>query len=92
MKSQVLLRALVLVVTGLGLAAGVLVLLLRNEASREVTLQAAANFFGFVTTPFVLEATLALFGLVAVMTYNQWRLSKEGDGWVVLPEDKKEDE
>lgn len=78
-------------------AAGVLVLLalgialvLQNATAREVALQAAANLFGFVTTPFILEATVALFGLIAVMTYNQWRLGKEGDGWVVLPEDRED--
>ncbi len=73
-----------------GVLALALLLLLQNATAREVSLQAAAYLFGFVTTPFILEATLALLGLLAVMTYNQWRVSKEGDGWVVLPEDKKD--
>ncbi len=61
----------------------------QSPTASEVVWQAAANFFGLVTTPFILEATVALLGLTAVMTYNQWRISKEGDGWVVLPEDEK---
>lgn len=76
----------------LGALAGLLLFVWNHPTAREITLQGAANLFGFVTTPFILEATLALLGLVAVMTYNQWRLHKEGDGWVILPEDKKDSE
>ena len=90
MKS--LLTARVLLKLGLTLAVVVaaVLLVLNHPTAREITLQGAANLFGFVTTPFILEATLALLGLVAVMTYNQWRIHKEGDGWVILPEDKKD--
>lgn len=58
----------------------------QNETAREVTRDAFAGLFGFFTTPFILEATVAIVGLISVVSYNQWRISKEGDGWVTLPE------
>lgn len=80
-------RLLVRAAAGFGLAALVLLAAARHPDLRETLVQAAANLFGFVTTPFILEATVGLLGLVIVMTYNQWRINKEGDGWVILPED-----
>lgn len=58
----------------------------QNETAREVVGDAFAGLFGFFTTPFVLEISVALIGLITVVSYNQWRLSQEGDGWVTLPE------
>ena len=72
--------------TALAVLAGVVSLLLQNATAREVTVQAVANIFGFVTTPFVLEASIAVFGLIAVVTFNQWRINREGDGWVTMAE------
>jgi len=39
--------------------------------------------FGLLSTPFILEGTVAFVGLVAVMTYNQWRVTQD-DGWVIM--------
>jgi hypothetical protein len=58
----------------------------QNETAREVVGDAFAGLFGFFTTPFILEISVALIGLITVVSYNQWRLSQEGDGWVTLPE------
>jgi hypothetical protein len=65
-------------------AAGIGFLLSRSAEAREVTSSALSTLFGIVTTPFVLETTVALTGLVVVLTYNQWRLQKEGDEWVEM--------
>lgn len=39
---------------------------------------------GIMTTPFFLEASFAILGLVLVITLNQWRQHKEGDDFVYL--------
>jgi hypothetical protein len=75
-----LLGAVVLVALGF--------LIRSNETASEVALTSFGNFFGLVTTPFILEASTAILGLIIVLTYNQWRIDQEGDGWVILPEDE----
>lgn len=59
-----------------------------NETAREVAVSTFGGIFGFLTTPFILEISSALLGLIIVVSYNQWRIDKEGDGWVILPEDQ----
>jgi len=82
---------LVLVLLGL---AGAGWLLWSNAEAREIAVESSFLLFTVLTTPFVLETSVALFGLVAVITYNQWRLSREGDEWVEMevrtPEESKE--
>jgi hypothetical protein len=83
---------LVLVLIGL---AGVGCLLGSSSEAREIAVESAFLLFTVLTTPFVLETSVALFGLIAVLTYNQWRLSREGDEWVEMevkrPVDQKTD-
>lgn len=67
----------------LGLTA-LVTLLAVNATAREVGLEAFKTLFGIVTTPFILESTIALVFFCALMLINQWRLKKEGDGWVYL--------
>jgi hypothetical protein len=67
-----------LVLTGLGY------LLSHSAEAREVAGEAVRSLLTFFFTPFVLETTVALIGLITVMTYNQWRLHKDGDGWVEM--------
>lgn len=55
-----------------------------SETAREVLAKAIMMIVGALSTPFVLETTVALFGLCIVIAVNQWRLNKEGDGWVYL--------
>ena len=72
---------LVLILLGL---AGAGWLLLSSAEAREIAVESAFLLFTVVTTPFVLETSVALCGLVAVITYNQWRLSRESDEWVEM--------
>jgi uncharacterized membrane protein len=39
---------------------------------------------GILTTPFLMETTFVILGLVIVITLNQWRRTKEGDEFVYL--------
>ena len=55
-----------------------------SEIAREVLAKAVMMIVGALSTPFILETTVALFGLCIVIAINQWRLNKEGDGWVYL--------
>ena len=59
-------------------------LLWSSAEAREIAVESAFLLFTVLTTPFVLETSVALLGLVAVITYNQWRLSREGDEWVEM--------
>ncbi len=69
--------------TLLGLAAVVTVLVQSDEA-REVAIETAKTLFGIFTTPFILESTVAIVGILIVMAINHWRISREGDGWVYM--------
>lgn len=42
--------------------------------------------FGFITTPFILEATFVIVGLMIVFALNHWRMKREGDEFVYLEE------
>lgn len=75
-----------------GALAGVFYAARQNDTAREVIGDAFAGLFGFFTTPFVLEISVAVIGLISVISYNQWRISQEGDGWVLLPESKENPE
>jgi uncharacterized membrane protein len=65
------------------LAAGVTVLVF-SATAREVVSRAFSMLVGALATPFILESVTALAGLAIVITINQWRLNREGDGWVYL--------
>jgi hypothetical protein len=66
------------------LAGGAAALLVSSETAREVTLDSLKLVFTIVTTPFILETTVASLFLLGLLAYNRWRLQKEGDGWVYL--------
>lgn len=55
-----------------------------SEAAREVVFIALRTLFGIVTTPFLLETTVALLALFIVLAINKHRLDKDGDGWVYM--------
>lgn len=55
-----------------------------SETAREVLAKAVMMIAGALATPFILEISVFLFGLVAVIALNQWRMQREGDGWVYL--------
>jgi hypothetical protein len=58
--------------------------LIKSEDAREVAGEAVWDLFRFFTTPFILELSVAIMGLLAVTTYNQWRRSKDGPEWVEM--------
>ncbi len=55
-----------------------------SATAREVVARAVSMLVGALATPFILETVTAITGLVLVITINQWRLNREGDGWVYL--------
>lgn len=55
-----------------------------NEELREVVLEGVGYLLGFVSTPFILEATAACVGLGIVFIINNLRIEREGDGWVEM--------
>jgi hypothetical protein len=45
-----------------------------------------ARILGIITTPFLMEITLFVLGIVLVMTLNHWRQRRDGDELVYLEE------
>jgi len=75
----------VFVVLALAVCAIALIMRASPEAAEVITgaLGLLASIF---TSPFILEASLGLIGLVIVLTYNQYRRDRdEKDEWVLLP-------
>lgn len=68
----------------LGMIIAVGVAAYMNETVREVVAQGLGYFFGFLSTPFILEASTALLGLCIVLIINSRRIEREGDGWVMM--------
>ena len=56
----------------------------RVPTAREVIGETALTVFQVLTTPFILELTVAFLGVCAVITINQWRLDRDKDEWVTL--------
>lgn len=57
-----------------------------NQVANEVITGALGLLASIFTTPFILEASLALMGLVIVLTYNQYRRDcDDKDEWVLMP-------
>ncbi len=70
---------IILVGTGFGL------LLKHSANAREVTGQALQMIFGVLTTPFILETTMAIVGLLIVLQWNQYKRKKDIiDEWVEM--------
>lgn len=65
----------------LGIVIGVLSV---STEAQEVAGEAFWNIFRFFTTPFILELSVAVMGLLIVMTYNQWKRSKDAPEWVEM--------
>ncbi|MEK7953948.1 hypothetical protein [Luteolibacter soli] len=47
-----------------------------------------AKVIGLITTPFILEASVIIFGFILVISLNLWRQHREGDEFVYLDEVK----
>jgi hypothetical protein len=68
-----------------GLVVGCLAaVLVFSEAAREVAVLTLRSLLGLVSTPFILESTVAMLCLLVVLAINKHRLDKEGDGWVYM--------
>ena len=59
-------------------------LFVTSATAREVAFETFRTLFGIFSTPFILEATVALIGIFIVLAIARWRVEKEGDGWVYL--------
>lgn len=68
----------------LALVTGVVIVCKVSDTAREVLAKAVMMVAGALATPFILESSIAIVGLVVVLVINQWRLQKDGDGWVYL--------
>lgn len=67
-----------------------------SELGRELLAKSFMTIAGYLATPFILETSAAIFGLVMVLVYNEWRRGKDGPDWVEMEvkedPDKKPDE
>jgi hypothetical protein len=68
----------VLFITGVGVAWK------SNEIARELLAKSFMTLAGWLATPFILETSAAITGVIVVLTYNEWRRSKEGPEWVEM--------
>lgn len=55
-----------------------------SEVGRELLAKSFMTIAGYLATPFILETSAALFGLVVVLVYNEWRRGKDGPDWVEM--------
>jgi predicted permease len=60
------------------------VLLKNNATAREIVGEGFAVLFGFFTTPFILESSSAVVGLLILLQWNQWQRRKDVDEWVEM--------
>ena len=55
-----------------------------NDEAKEILAKSFFTIAGTLASPFILETSIALFGIIAVLTYNQWRRDKDGPDWVEM--------
>ncbi|MES2599084.1 MAG: hypothetical protein V4662_27395 [Verrucomicrobiota bacterium] len=55
-----------------------------SEDGREMLAKSFMTIAGYLGTPFVLETSTALFGLVVVLVFNEWRRAKDGPDYVEM--------
>jgi hypothetical protein len=70
---------------------GVVVAWQSNEIARELLAKSFMTLAGWLATPFILETSAAITGVIIVLTYNEWRRSKEGPEWVEMEVPDKPD-
>ena len=71
---------------------GLAAVLVASKEARELAEDSLKTIFGVVTTPFIFESTCALLFIAGLISYNRWRIQKEGDGWVYIVETEAETE
>jgi len=75
----------------LGLFASITLACILNETAREIFAKSFFTIAGALATPFILETSFALFGLVVVLVFNEYRRLKDGPEWVELEVPDKND-
>jgi hypothetical protein len=55
-----------------------------SDEAKEILAKSFFTIAGTLASPFILETSIAIFGLIAVLTYNQWRRDKNGPDWVEM--------
>ncbi len=68
------------------LAVPTLVTLIWNshETARELLAKSIMTLAGWLATPFILESSAAIVGIIVVLTYNEWRSRQDGPDWVEM--------
>lgn len=51
---------------------------------RMIVFEGIGYMWAFFTTPFILEGSVFLIGLITVFIINNLRIDREGDGWVEM--------
>ena len=58
--------------------------LIFSQPFREIFFEGIGYMWAFFTTPFILEASVFLIGIITVFIINNLRIDREGDGWVEM--------
>lgn len=70
--------------------AGIAVVWQTSEIGQELLAKSFQTIAGYLATPFILETSFALLGLVIVLVYNEYRRAKDGPDYVeMMVEDEK---
>ncbi len=71
-------------VISLGTVAAITYAWQSSDAAKEILAKSFFTIAGTLATPFILESSIAILGLVAVLSYNEWRREKDGPEWVEM--------
>ncbi len=55
-----------------------------SETAKEILAKSFFTIAGTLATPFILETSAAIGGLVLVLVFNEWRRLKNGPEWVEM--------
>lgn len=55
-----------------------------SETAKEILAKSFFTIAGTLATPFILETSVAMGGLVLVLVFNEWRRLKNGPDWVEM--------
>lgn len=70
--------------------AGIAVVWQTSEIGQELLAKSFMTIAGYLATPFILETSAALLGLVVVLVFNEYRRAKDGPDYVeMMVEDEK---
>ena len=79
-------------IISVGLIGAVIAFVALYQPAKELAWQAFRVFFSLVSTPFILEFSVAIFGVVFLIYYNGKRRAKEQkDEWVLMEVDDEEE-